>query len=109
MPEFKDELETIKYAHRVRGISDGKNPLSKVWNSKRYIIPMMANAVRKGIRISMAMETRGFGKYNKRTNYKNQTIEKTDIWAFTVGTLLIISLVVFMYQNNLTDLGLIYV
>ncbi len=53
LPTFKEELQTIKYAYKVRGIVESKNPFIKVWNSKRYILPMMANAVRKGIRISM--------------------------------------------------------
>lgn len=108
LPTFKEELETIKYAHQVRGIVESKNPLIQVWNSQRYIIPMMANAVRKGIRISMAMETRGFGKYEGRTTYRSLEMNKKEIIIFAAYMIYITGVAAILYLNNLTSFGFIY-
>lgn len=108
LPTFQDELEIIKYAHQVRGIVEDRNPLKKVWNSKRYILPMMANAVRKGIRVSMAMETRAFGKYKTRTNYRKLHMKKDEV-IITIGYIIyIILVIILLYLNNLTSFKIIY-
>ncbi|EPY6430937.1 energy-coupling factor transporter transmembrane protein EcfT [Clostridium sporogenes] len=109
LPTFKEELQIIKYAHEVRGIVESKNPFIKVWNSQRYILPMMANAVRKGIRISMAMETRAFDKYKTRTYYRELHMSINEIIMTTVYTLYIISVVVILYLNNLVAFAVKYV
>ncbi|NFE67590.1 energy-coupling factor transporter transmembrane protein EcfT [Clostridium sporogenes] len=109
LPTFKEELQTIKYAHEVRGIVESKNPFIKVWNSQRYILPMMANAVRKGIRISMAMETRAFDKYKTRTYYRKLHMPINEIIMTTVYILYIISVVVILYLNNLVAFAVKYV
>lgn len=109
LPTFKEELQTIKYAHEVRGIVESKNPFIKVWNSQRYILPMMGNAVRKGIRISMAMETRAFDKYKTRTYYRELHMPINEIIMTTVYILYIISVVVILYLNNLVAFAVKYV
>ncbi|EJO5346641.1 energy-coupling factor transporter transmembrane protein EcfT [Clostridium botulinum] len=109
LPTFKDELQTIKYAHKVRGIVESKNPFVKVWNSKRYIIPMMANAVRKGIRISMAMETRAFDKYKTRTYYRKLNMPINEIIMATLYIIYIIFVVSILYLNNLVAFAIKYV
>lgn len=105
LPTFKDELRTIKYAHQVRGIAESRNPVLKVWNSQRYIIPMMANAVRKGIRISMAMETRAFGKYNSRTFYRRISINKNETVYVSLFILYIIFVTAFLYLHGFASFG----
>ncbi len=109
LPTFKDELEIIKYAHQVRGISESRNPLVRVWSSQRYILPMLANAVRKGIRISMAMETRAFGKYDTRTYYRELTISKKEIFVSSVYILYIIIILLLFHFNGLTSFSINYV
>lgn len=109
LPTFKEELQTIKYAHEVRGIVESKNPFIKVWNSQRYILPIMGNAVRKGIRISMAMETRAFDKYKTRTYYRKLHMPINEIIMTTVYILYIISVVVILYLNNLVAFAVKYV
>lgn len=109
LPTFKDELEIIKHAHQIRGISESKNPLTRVWDTKRYIVPMMANAVRKGIRISMAMETRAFGKYKDRTFYRKIKLTKQDISALIIYAMYIILIVCILYFANLTSFGFTYI
>lgn len=108
LPTFKDEMEIIKYAHQVRGIEESRNPLVQVWNSKRYMLPMLATAVRKGIRLSIAMETRAFGKYDNRTYYRSLTLGKQEIMASLIYILYIVSVILLFYINGLTNFTLVY-
>lgn len=106
IPTFKDEYDLIKHAYQVRGVSESKNIFLNIYNSKNYIIPMMATAVRKGIRISMAMETRAFGKYNTRTYYRQLVLHKKEILASGLYIVLIISITIIYSMNGLTNIGL---
>ncbi len=108
LPTFKDEMEIIKYAHQVRGIKESKNPVIAVWNSKRYIIPMLATAIRKGVRISISMETRAFGKYSDRTYYRQLALNKREVITSLAYSLYIFMLMVLFYSNNLTDFTLFF-
>jgi energy-coupling factor transport system permease protein len=105
LPSFKDELETIKYAHQVRGIVESRNPVVQVWNSQKYIIPMMANAVRKGIRISMAMETRAFGKYETRTFYRKLEMNTEEIAAAAAYIIYILVILTLLTAWGFTRFG----
>ncbi|WMM25164.1 energy-coupling factor transporter transmembrane component T [Tissierella sp. MB52-C2] len=109
LPTFKQEMEIIKHAHQVRGVSESKNPLVKIWESQRYIIPMMATAVRKGIRISMAMETRAFGKSETRTYYRKVIMNRKEIIISAMYIIYIMAIVLLLYFNGLTKFNLIYV
>ncbi|GAA0232156.1 energy-coupling factor transporter transmembrane component T family protein [Metaclostridioides mangenotii] len=109
LPTFKEEFEIIKHAHQVRGIEESKNILLKIWNTKRYIIPMMANAVRKGIRISMSMETRAFGKTKSRTYYRKLTLHKDEIIYTLIYILAVLSITLILSYFGLTNLGLKFV
>ncbi|GAA0091780.1 energy-coupling factor transporter transmembrane component T [Paraclostridium bifermentans] len=105
IPTFKEEYDLIRHAYQVRGVSESKNIFLNIYNSKDYIIPMMATAVRKGIRISMAMETRAFGKYKTRTYYRKLVLHKNEIIASGVYIGLIISITIIYSMNNLTNIG----
>ena len=80
----------------------------QVWNSKRYIIPMLATAVRKGIRLSIAMETRAFGKYDTRTYYRSLSISREDIIASSIFILYIVLIIGLLALKGLTNFTLIY-
>lgn len=108
LPTFKEEYEIIRHAHLVRGVKESKNLLIRTWNMKQYILPMLATAVRKGIRISMAMETRAFGKYKTRTYYRKLTLKNKQIVATSVYILIILMTTFVFYINELTNFGLKY-
>lgn len=109
LPTFKEEFEIIKHAHQVRGIEESKNVLLKIWNTKIYVIPMMATAVRKGIRISMSMETRAFGKTKSRTYYRKLTLHKNEIIYSIIYILVVLSITLILSYFGLTDFGLKFV
>lgn len=108
LPTFKDELELIKYAHQVRGVEESKNPLIRVWQCQRYIIPMMTNAIRKSIRISMAMETRAFEKYSTRTYYRELTVSTSEIFMTGIFIMYTSLVTYVMFINNLVSIGLVF-
>lgn len=105
LPTFKEEFDIIKHAYQVRGIVESKNIFINIWNTKRYVIPMMAMAVRKGIRISMAMETRAFGKYKTRTYYRQLAIYKDEVIASTLYIFTVIFITIIFSMIGLTNLG----
>ncbi|WP_024622015.1 energy-coupling factor transporter transmembrane component T family protein [Metaclostridioides mangenotii] len=109
LPTFKEEFEIIKHAHQVRGIEESINVLLKIWNTKRYVIPMMATAVRKGIRISMSMETRAFGKTKSRTYYRKLTLHKDEIIYSIIYILVVLSITLILSYFGLTNFGLKFV
>ena len=106
LPTFKEDYEIIRHAYQVRGVAESKNIFVKIFETKRYIIPMMATAVRKGIRISMAMETRAFGKYKTRTYYRQLTLSKGEVITSTMYIALLIIITITFYNLGLTNMGL---
>ena len=44
-----------------------------------YAIPLMASAVRKGERVALAMESRGFGALSQRTYFRVTTLGRNDL------------------------------
>lgn len=76
-PSFKEELQQIKFSHAVRGIG-ASGPFAPIINMKNYTIPILVTAIRRGIRISVAMENRGFGKFETRTYYDELTMSPWD-------------------------------
>ncbi len=108
LPNFKEELQVIKFAHQVRGIDPGKGVIGYIINTKRMIIPMMTTAIRKGIRVSMAMETKGFGKHSKRTNFRKISINKKDVTCFVFFNAVVMLIALILTKYNLTQFGIIY-
>jgi energy-coupling factor transport system permease protein len=58
-----------------------------------YAIPLLASAVRKGERVAMAMESRGFGAVPRRTYLRTTTVGRTDLGFLVVCLVVFASLV----------------
>lgn len=69
LPAFKEELETLRLAHQLRGIDDSKTIRGTYLQMQRYAIPLLASAIRKASRIAVAMESKGFTGSYDRTYY----------------------------------------
>jgi energy-coupling factor transport system permease protein len=82
VPLIEVELETIRAAHQMRGAAGRFGPVEKVREVIGYAIPLLASAVRKGERVALAMESRGFGALpaNKRTYFRVTTLGRADLW-----------------------------
>lgn len=106
LPSFKEELTTIQFAHEVRGVEGRGGFLNKFSSLKRYLIPMLATAVRKGERMSFAMETRAFGAHKTRTTYRELKISMEDIIFLVLSTAICITIVFVFYKLKLLNISL---
>lgn len=69
LPLFRQELEQIRAAHRIRGLGEPRGIKDKIRETKRLIIPLMAGGIRKAERVAIAMESKGFDGSRQRTYY----------------------------------------
>lgn len=106
LPTFKEELEIIKHAQEVRGVRTGNSIFNEILDIKKYVIPMMSTAVRKGVRISIAMEARAFGKYETRTYYREVKINKNDYIYLLVYLVIVVLLIIMLNHFGLLNMGL---
>ena len=83
LPLLQGEYATIRAAHRVRGLDDGRG-LRGAWSRvRRYSVPLLAGAVRKAGRVALAMDARAFGAFDERT-YRRRLVVTVADWVFLV-------------------------
>lgn len=94
IPRIRVELDTIRAAHRVRGVAAGQGPLAGLRRRLAYTVPLLAGSIRHAERVALAMETRAFGAYGHRTERSSMSFRKRDaafvllFWAITTAILL---------------------
>lgn len=81
LPTFNDELQKIRLAQQVRGIEQEKGIIAGIKSIPRYLLPILATAVRRGERAALAMEGRAFGALPKRSYYKEIKLQSLDFIA----------------------------
>jgi energy-coupling factor transport system permease protein len=81
VPRFGHELEVIRQAHRVRGISDGRGPIAWLGRTAGYVVPLLASAIRHAERVALAMDSRAFGAHPTRTERYTIPFRARD-WVF---------------------------
>lgn len=67
VPRFRHDLDLIRQAHRVRGVSGGRGPVAGIRRALGYVVPLLAGAIRHAERVSFAMDSRAFGAHESRT------------------------------------------
>lgn len=95
VPLLEVEFETIRAAHQMRGGIAGYGPIDRVREVIGYAIPLLASAVRKGERVALAMESRGFGALpaRERTYFRVTTLGLADLW-FSLAALCTLAAVI---------------
>jgi energy-coupling factor transport system permease protein len=93
VPRFGHELEVIRQAHRVRGISDGRGPIAWVARTAGYVVPLLAGAIRHAERVALAMDSRAFGAHPTRTERYTIPFRRRD-WVFMITFWALTALVV---------------
>jgi energy-coupling factor transport system permease protein len=92
VPLWRGELETIRAAHRIRGVGE-RTSLKGRWEQlRRYAVPLLASAIRKSERVAIAMDSKAFGALSKRTYYRQLDVAWAD-WALLAGTLAVTALI----------------
>jgi energy-coupling factor transport system permease protein len=95
LPLIKEEFETIQMAHRVRGVAQANTIRDKIKQLKRYVIPLLAGAIRKAERTALAMESKGFTGAKERIFYREIIVTHRDwlFFIFIIGAVLLSVLV----------------
>jgi energy-coupling factor transport system permease protein len=94
VPVLFSDLKNIQDAQRSRGVdfSNGKL-LDRIKKYGAIFFPLLSKSLDRSVQIAEAMETRGFGRYERRSFYKDTKISASDILLIAVSILpLIISL-----------------
>ena len=84
MPIMAGEWQTLALARRARGVSSGGSPLAAARLAFGRLLAMLVGAVRRGTRLAIAMESRGFGSRPCRSVARPQTFARAD-WGLIAG------------------------
>ncbi|TPW76668.1 energy-coupling factor transporter transmembrane protein EcfT [Schumannella soli] len=96
VPRFRYELDVIRAAHRVRGMTGGRGPIAAVRRQFSYVIPLLAGAIRHAERVAHAMDSRAFGAFRTRTERHRIPFRARDVvfialfWLATAAILLLL-------------------
>jgi energy-coupling factor transporter ATP-binding protein EcfA2/energy-coupling factor transporter transmembrane protein EcfT len=80
VPRFGHELEQIRRAHRVRGVSAGRGPLAALRRGLGYALPLLAGGLRHAERVALSMDARAFGAAPTRTERYDIPWRARDGW-----------------------------
>jgi energy-coupling factor transport system permease protein len=87
LPLLQTELETIRLAHRLRGVGRRRGPLGWLREQGRLAIPLLANAIRRSERVALAMDARGFAAQRTRTHYRQIRFDAVDWWVIAMAAM----------------------
>lgn len=99
LPTFTEEFKDAVVALQLRGIEFERIPISKKIKVYSYLFfPVVSNAILKAQELSIAMETRGFRAYPKRTSYMVMEMKHMDYVIIMLSLVLMISVMIFYYR-----------
>ncbi|MCK4377401.1 MAG: energy-coupling factor transporter transmembrane protein EcfT [Actinomycetia bacterium] len=97
IPLIYEEYKNITNAHLVRGVGFSKIGLhSKISLFKSSIVPLIISGIRRAQEVSIAMDSRGFGAYKKRTVVDKIKVRNLDIVFVSFTFFLLISYIFFL-------------
>ncbi|MDP4015432.1 MAG: energy-coupling factor transporter transmembrane component T [Candidatus Nanopelagicales bacterium] len=83
LPLLAFDWREISDARRARGLA-GRGPASAVHGAMSRLVGLLVEALRRAVRLSVAMEARGFDPYAARTNARQSTLGGQDMAAVLV-------------------------
>lgn len=84
------EWQTITAARRARGVEAGRSPIARLRLFWSVAFTLLVGAVRRGTRLAVAMDARGFDSAGPRTIARPQHLRPSDV-ALLFGALAIIA------------------
>lgn len=87
-PGLAREWEILGLARRARGVDAGRSPLAAVRLFGGRLMALLVGAIRRGSRLALAMEARGFGSRPCRSAARPQRMRATD-WAWIVAAMIV--------------------
>lgn len=106
LPLLQAEFETIRAAHRMRGVEEPRGWRGRYRELKRLAVPLFASVIRRSAQIGIAMESRGFGAYDERT-YLGETHVTWRDSVFLLGLMAVLAVAayIFLRLGYITHLG----
>ena len=110
IPTLLDETERIMKAQASRGVDFNHGGLFKRMGAViALIIPLFVSALERSEELANAMIVRGYDPRAKRTKYRLLRFSWRDIVAFLLVAIAFAGIIVlFVYDNNGSDLDLVY-
>ena len=84
IPLLARERQTIALARRARGVDARRNPLAAIRMAGSQLVALLVGAIRRGSRMALAMDARGFGALPSRTVARVQRMRPAD-WGWIAG------------------------
>lgn len=84
VPMFAREWQTIGLARRARGVEAGRSPLAAFRLFASQMLSLLVGGIRRGSRMALAMEARGFGALPCRSVARPQRMRAPD-WGWVAG------------------------
>ncbi|WP_433793880.1 energy-coupling factor transporter transmembrane component T family protein [Actinoplanes sp. CA-252034] len=78
VPLLGDEWRSLSLARRARGIDAGRNPVAKLRLFASTAFALLVGALRRGVRLAVAMDARGFDAETPRTYARRQHFTPAD-------------------------------
>ncbi|MGH2418388.1 MAG: energy-coupling factor transporter transmembrane component T family protein [Candidatus Limnocylindria bacterium] len=88
LPMLAHEWQVIGMARRARGVDAGRSPIAAVRLLAGRLMALLVGAIRRGTRMALAMEARGFGAMPCRSVARPQRMRSAD-WAWIAGAVLL--------------------
>jgi energy-coupling factor transport system permease protein len=85
LPLLGDEWHTLMLARRARGIGGGRSPIRRARLFVSGVFALLVIAIRRGVRLAVAMESRGFTYRSVRTVARPRSLQVADA-IFVVAT-----------------------
>jgi energy-coupling factor transport system permease protein len=80
IPLYENEAQVIINAHQIRGVGEtGKSLGSKLRLYRSLLVPLLVSGIRRAQAASIAMDSRAFGAYEKRTFIRKATVSRSAI------------------------------
>jgi energy-coupling factor transport system permease protein len=88
LPLLAAEWQVIGMARRARGVDAGRSPIAAAALFGGRVMALLVGAIRRGSRMALAMEARGFGAMPCRSVARPQRMRAPD-WAWVVGAVVL--------------------
>jgi energy-coupling factor transport system permease protein len=88
LPLLAQEWQVLGMARRARGVEAGRSPFAALGLFAGRLLSLLVGAIRRGSRMALAMEARGFGALPCRSVARPQRMRPSD-WSWIVGAIVL--------------------
>jgi energy-coupling factor transport system permease protein len=104
LPLLRTELETIRLAHKVRGVGRSSGLFGRLQEMRRMALPLVASAIRHSERTALAMDAKAFGAGSGRTYFRQMRVGNRDGLFVVAAALFTVGVYVLAIRLGVADL-----